>query len=255
MRLRRILASISTNFSATKSFSSSSSRSSLYQSRRIFTAHSSVSQQNGGNLLAESLPGNFVKRASLGSVRNSRFATGFTPLQPKPLDSIMDLERAKTKSPEELTSIWDDFHLGRGHIGLSMQAQLYRLLEHRASECRYFVIPLWRGKGYTTMFVQVHAPHILFTGLEDYKARGTQAAPYLTSTFYTEFADTKGLVLIRGDVVFTSKLTDEEAKWLMETAQSFYLNDTRYKLVEGFNKKARDFEFRDVLQALDMPIL
>ncbi|KAH0891072.1 hypothetical protein HID58_053501, partial [Brassica napus] len=34
------------------------------------------------------------------------------------------------------------------------------------------------------------------------------------------------------DVVFTSKLTDEEAKWIMETAQSFYLNDTRYKLLE-----------------------
>ncbi|KAF2615313.1 hypothetical protein F2Q70_00008671 [Brassica cretica] len=34
------------------------------------------------------------------------------------------------------------------------------------------------------------------------------------------------------DVVLTSKLTDEEAKWIMETAQSFYLNDTRYKLLE-----------------------
>ncbi|XP_013608485.1 PREDICTED: glutathione S-transferase DHAR3, chloroplastic-like [Brassica oleracea var. oleracea] len=68
--------------------------------------------------------------------------------------------------------------------------------------------------------------------LEDYKARGTQAAPYLTSTFYIELSETKDLVFIRGDVVFISKLTDEEAKWIMETAQSFYLNDTRYKLLE-----------------------
>lgn len=105
------------------------------------------------------------------------------------------------------------------------------------------------------MFAQVQKPHILFTGLEDYKARGTQAAPYLTSTYYTELAETKDLVLIRGDVVFASKLTDEEAKWLMETTQSFYLNDTRYKLVERFNKQTHDFEFKDVLQALEMPIL
>jgi len=63
------------------------------------------------------------------------------------------------------------------------------------------------------------------------------------------------LVLIRGDIVFTSKLTDSEAKWLLETAQSFYLNDVRYKLVERFNKEACDFDFKDVLQALDMPIL
>ncbi|MCI33072.1 ATP synthase F1 complex assembly factor, partial [Trifolium medium] len=51
------------------------------------------------------------------------------------------------------------------------------------------------------------------------------------------------------------KLTDSEAKWLVETAQSFYLNDARYKLVERFNKDAHDFEFQDVLRALDMPIL
>lgn len=105
------------------------------------------------------------------------------------------------------------------------------------------------------MFVQVKAPYIIFTGLEDYKARGTQASPYFTVTHYTEFAESKDLVLIRGDVVFTSKLNDSEAKWLIEITQSFYLNDVRYKLVERFNKQTQDFEFKDVLQALEMPIL
>lgn len=98
-------------------------------------------------------------------------------------------------------------------------------------------------------------PHIIFTGLEDYKARGTQASPYLTASYYTEFADTKDLVLIRGDVVFTSKLTDKEAETLMENAQSFYLDDVRYKQVERFNKHTREFEFKDVLQALEMPTM
>lgn len=101
--------------------------------------------------------------------------------------------------------------------------------------------------------IAVKSPHIIFTGLEDYKARGTQASPYFTVTHYTEFADSKDLVLVRGDVVFTSKLADDEAKQLLETTQSFYLNDVRYKLVERFNKKTRDFDFKDVLQALDMP--
>lgn len=104
-------------------------------------------------------------------------------------------------------------------------------------------------------FLSVQMPHILFTGLEDYKARGTQAAPYFTIMYYKEFAETKDLVLIRGDVVFTSKLSDSEAKWLLETTQSFYLNDARYKLVERFNKETRDFEFKDVLRALEMPVL
>ncbi|KAK7319779.1 hypothetical protein RJT34_04504 [Clitoria ternatea] len=201
------------------------------------------------------IPCDFLKWGSLGFCRTSKFATGFNPLQPKPLDSIVDVQRLEDRYPDEIASVWDDYHIGRGHIGASMKAKLYHLLEHRASECRYFVIPLWRGSGYTTMFVQVQTPHILFTGLEDYKARGIQAAPYFTVTFYTEFAESKDLVLIRGDIVFTSKLTDSEAKWLLDTAQSFYLNDVRYKLVERFNRETRDFEFKDVLQALDMPIL
>lgn len=96
---------------------------------------------------------------------------------------------------------------------------------------------------------------MIFTGLEDYKARGTQASPYFTVSYYTEFAETKDLVLIRGDVVFASKLTDAEAKWLLETTQTFYLNDKRYKLIERFNKETREFEFKDVLQALDIPSL
>ncbi|KGN49278.1 ATP synthase mitochondrial F1 complex assembly factor 1 [Cucumis sativus] len=220
------------------------------QSSRSYFANPSL-----GKLQKETNPSDFLKWSSLGFFRTSKFATGFNPLQPKPLDSIIDMERAKDRSPEDLASIWDDYHLGRGHIGISMKAKLYHLLEQRAADCRYFVIPLWRGSGYTTMFVQVQTPHIIFTGLEDYKARGTQAAPYFTVSYYKEFAESKDLVLIRGDIVFTSKLTDEEAEWLLETTQSFYLNDVRYKLVERFNRQTRDFEFKDVLQALDMPIL
>lgn len=97
-------------------------------------------------------------------------------------------------------------------------------------------------------------PHILFTGLEDYKARGTQAAPYFTVTYYKEFAETKGVVLIRGDIVFTSQLSDSDARWLLETIHSFYMNDTRYKLVERFNRETRDFEFKDVLSSLEMSV-
>ncbi|KAJ6793492.1 Uncharacterized protein M6B38_236405 [Iris pallida] len=209
----------------------------------------------GGAREEEPLPGHFLRWAAVGSCRGSKFATGFSPLQHKPLDSIIDMDRARNRSAEDLVSVWDDYHLGRGHIGTSMKAKLYRLLEQRSLGCRHFVIPMWRGVGYTTMFLQVQLPHMLFTGLEDYKARGTQASPYFTVSHYTEFADTKDLVLIRGDVVFASKLSDSEARWLLETAQSFYLNDVRYKLVERFNKETHDFEFKDVLQALEMPTL
>lgn len=224
-------------------------------SSSIIPKHSFGTLQTTVRKFKEVVPGDLLKWGSLGFCRTSSFSTGFTPLQPKPLNSIMDYERSKDRSAEDIASIWDDFHLGRGHIGVSMNAKLYFLLEQRAANCPYFVIPLWRGGGYTTMFAQVKTPHVIITGLEDYKARGTQASPYFTISYYTEFAETKDLVLIRGDIVFTSKLSDSEAKWLLETVQSFYLNDVRYRLVEQFNKQTRDFEFKDVLRALDMPIL
>ncbi|CAI0557872.1 unnamed protein product [Linum tenue] len=234
---------------------SSSSSTTFFRRPNCTLATRSVNSSIRNLKEGQVIPGKFIKWASLGFARASSFASGFTPLEPKPLESIMDVERAKHKSPEELASAWDDYHLGRGHIGASMKAKLYNLLVQRAADCKYFVIPLWKGSGYTTMFAQVQTPYIIFTGLEDYKARGTQAAPYFTVSFYTDFADSKDLVLVRGDIVFTSKLSDEEAQWLLETAQSFYLNDTRYKLVERFNRQTRDFEFKDVLQALNMPIL
>uniref|UniRef100_A0A5B6YNH4 ATP synthase mitochondrial F1 complex assembly factor 1 n=1 Tax=Davidia involucrata TaxID=16924 RepID=A0A5B6YNH4_DAVIN len=242
---RNVLSSVATLFGRA-SYSS-------FLPKQSFTMSSLQSKLQ--NMQQHAIPGDLLKWGSLGFYRTSKFANGFTPLQRKPLDSIIDVERAKNRSPEDLAAIWDDYHLGRGHISASMKAKLYYLLEERASNCRHFVIPLWRGSGYTTMFAQVQMPHMLFTGLEDYKARGTQAAPYFTVSYYTEFAESKDLVLIRGDVVFTSKLSDSEAKWLLETTQSFYLNDVRYKLVERFNKETREFEFEDVLQSLDMPIL
>ncbi|KAG0468294.1 hypothetical protein HPP92_017622 [Vanilla planifolia] len=203
----------------------------------------------------DSIPGYFLKWGAVGFVRGSRFATGFSPLQPKPLESIIDIDRFKVLSTDDLVSAWDDYHLGRGHIGTAISSQLYHLLGERCINCRHFVIPLPRGNGYTTMFVQVQMPYLLFTGLEDYKARGTQASPYFTVTYYTEFAQSKGLVLVRGDVVLPSKLSDSDARWLIETTQNFYLHDVRYKLVERFNKETREFDFDDVLRALEMPLL
>jgi hypothetical protein len=38
----------------------------------------------------------------------SQFASGFTPLEPKTLGSILDVERAKGLSPEHLVAAWDD---------------------------------------------------------------------------------------------------------------------------------------------------
>ena len=59
-------------------------------------------------LQKHSIPGNLLKWGLLGFCRTLRFANGFTPLQPKPLDSIINIERAKDQPTEDLATIWHD---------------------------------------------------------------------------------------------------------------------------------------------------
>ena len=74
--------------------------------KHSFTALSS--QPNLQKLQQRVIPGDFVRWGSLGFCRTSSFATGFSPLQHKPLDSIMDVQRVKDRSPEDIASAWDD---------------------------------------------------------------------------------------------------------------------------------------------------
>ncbi|KAG5047448.1 hypothetical protein JHK86_016854 [Glycine max] len=218
------------------------------------------------------IPSSFQKWGSVGFFRTSKFASGFNPLQRKPLDlgriwsTAEDLGRNRAR----VLSLYRQILRGLNspELRLGFAARLAKKAEARAmfwvgsdERSLHNIADLIDAAEYSLSFLRkgqlppLQTQHMVFTGLEDYKARGTQAAPYFTVSFYTEFAESKDLVLIRGDVVFTSKLTDSEAKWLLEAAQSFYLNDARYKLVERFNRQTHDFEFKDVLQVLDMPIL
>eukprot|EP00249_Psilotum_nudum_P012439 c23786_g1_i1 orf=87-809(+) len=187
------------------------------------------------------------------SARGSTFCKGYFSLAPKSLDSILPVDRVSNATPEELTNMWNELHIGRGHVSAVLGREHFGILQHRANACPMFVIPLQREKGYVSFFLQVQMPHMLLTGLEDYKIQGIKASPYFTATHYSEFTESKGLTLVHGDIILPSKLSDMEAEQLLEIAHSFYLIDSRYKLVQQFNKQSEEFEFRDVLQELGIP--
>ena len=65
-------------------------------------------QRAPGIIHRHSVLGDFLKWVSLGSHGFSSFASGFSPLKHKPLGSIIDIERAKHQTPEDLAAIWDD---------------------------------------------------------------------------------------------------------------------------------------------------
>lgn len=77
----------------------------LYLPRQSISA---FTRQPCVNKLHQEIPGDFPKWSSFGFCRGSKFATGFSPLQYKPLNSIMDIERVKDRTPEDIASVWDD---------------------------------------------------------------------------------------------------------------------------------------------------
>ncbi|GJP38427.1 hypothetical protein CLOM_g22866 [Closterium sp. NIES-68] len=186
----------------------------------------------------------------LTQTRGSQFASGFSMPLPKRLEEIMSVEALRASTPEEITATWNNHHLGRTHVSTVIPAAAFETLQHRAKVCPMFVLPMARTNGFVTMLAQAQMPHLLFTGLEDYKVRGPSASPFFTVTHYTDLAAEKGLVLVRGDVVLPNKLSDDEARTLLKDLHSFYTDDSRYRHVEAFNKHPTEFDYRAVVRAL-----
>lgn len=116
-----------------------------------------------------------------------------------------------------------------------------------------FVLPVPRGPGAFENFVlQCQLPRVLFTSLEDWKRHGPAAAPHFTTTYYRELMDSKGLVLVRGDITQPDALTCQQASDLMRNAHDFYCDARRHELVHAFNHRQAAFDFQRVLEALEL---
>ena len=127
----------------------------------------------------------------------------------------------------------------KGYVSMLVQGELPRLL-HPSIGFLHHRIPFLPLEGLVAMYffstaalipentahhtflsyhsasrVVVQMPHLLYTGLEDFKVRGPRAAPFFAVTHYTELARSKELVLVRGDVVLPSQLSDDEVSTLV----------------------------------------
>lgn len=107
---------------------------------------------------------------------------------------------------------------------------------------------------------------VLFTPLQEYRARMSFATPYLVLTHYTDFAETHGIVLLRGEITPSSNsaglgadikymLTQNDVQLLSMTIQQFYLWDTnnerdneRGLLLKKFHEEPQQFRWEDLLK-------
>jgi ATP synthase F1 complex assembly factor 1 len=97
-----------------------------------------------------------------------------------------------------------------------------------------------------TYLLEHQGHQTFFTSLLTYQVKGTEAPVMLTLTYYTDLIETKGIVLLRGEI--EEKGTDlESAKQLVETMRNFYLGD-EYSLVQQMHHSPSEFKFENVIE-------
>ncbi|KAG2160146.1 ATP11 protein-domain-containing protein, partial [Suillus bovinus] len=117
---------------------------------------------------------------------------------------------------------------------------------------------------------------VLFTPLQEYKLRQSFATPYLILTFYPDFAQTHGIVLLRGEITPTAAtaaaipsqdtstarflLSQIDAQLLAMGVQKFYLwgnesegnsqngDQTAERLLRQFHEQPDEFNWADLLE-------
>ncbi|KAJ3211081.1 hypothetical protein HDU67_004789 [Dinochytrium kinnereticum] len=169
------------------------------------------------------------------------------------LNKIMKVDMIKGESPEHISDIWNNYHLSKtGFISGVMSDQFYTTLTQRASHFPFFVLPLPREDGYEFFFMQIVRNSVYFTPLLEYKTKQEHARPHLVLNHFDEFAKSKGIVLMNGEI-FSKVLKPDDAKLLVYLMQMFYVTggEKKKQLVEDFHRKPAGFNFQWILDEAD----
>ncbi|KAJ1654012.1 hypothetical protein IWQ61_005978 [Dispira simplex] len=153
--------------------------------------------------------------------------------------------------PETIRKLWIEYHTHKDMLAAVIPEASYEKLYRQSQLYPRFVFPVPHGDGVEVYYAQFHYHQCFFTPLLEYKTHGESAKPYLTLSHYTELRDTKGIVLMRGELASSSlSLSLESAQLLALMLQQFYLTGSKAKhqLVEEFNTSPQNFDFNRVLE-------
>ncbi|EPQ26025.1 uncharacterized protein PFL1_06478 [Pseudozyma flocculosa PF-1] len=239
----------------------------------------------------------------------------------KPLHKILDVEKLAKESPDTIGKLWTGYHTLKGKLSAVIPTASYLELTANARKYPQFVLPLPREiiggeetvegsdateqpqkqQGYEIQYLEwgflpKPATHkvggdpaeaipdpttVLFTPLAEYKMRQEFAQPALILSHYTDLADSKGIVLMRGEITGADEAADDasaatttegegpkgnkvstrisqaDAQLLSMTLQRFYLApkmaengmESRIKLLETFHAKPEDFKVDQLVKA------
>jgi len=187
----------------------------------------------------------------------------------------MRVDELASKSGEEIAQIWLQYHGdpqasvsgqqqadtspgSAQRVGAVLSVEDWSLLQERGRKSPMFILPLakggaandGRGLNYVTLLVQQQLPFTLVTSLEEFKLYGAGAPAAMTVTHYPELVDSKGVVLVRGDIVNDKMLNPGEARTVLQLLRAFYTDADDYKMVLEFNHHPKLFDWDKLLKKL-----
>lgn len=176
----------------------------------------------------------------------------------KTLSSYIDVEKTRVLPEKDIEQIW---RLRHAHNPQSLcaviQLPTFNRIVATAKSHPQFILPIPReGKGAEMHFLEWTFPTpttvtVIFTHLAEYRLRGEYSQPHTIVSHHTDFANSRGLVLLQGSVTEGRGVSVEEGKWLLMCLQKFYSaghgNDRRKKLLEQFTRGDTAFEIDELL--------
>ncbi|KAJ3322112.1 hypothetical protein HDV06_003563 [Boothiomyces sp. JEL0866] len=180
-------------------------------------------------------------------------STDKLPSYAKSLNEILKVELLENESNEKISEIWNTYHSSREACSASLDKQFYDKLHAKGKEYPMFVLPLPRDDGYEIYLLQFQGHQVYFTPLVEYQMNKENARPSFSITFYTDFAESKDLVLMlgeRSDANGTLNLQD--AQHLIYQLQIFYVTGTEAQKaqLEKFWKDSQNFNYQELIESL-----
>jgi len=172
---------------------------------------------------------------------------------PSSLKTIVKYELLEKETAEKIRVIWIQYFSNKdGVIAAVLEPDTFSTIAKRAKECPLFVFPFPRADGFVSIVSEMRpqANVCAFTSLDEYKKHGADAKPLATMNYYTEFMNSKQLVLMKGDYDSEFfKTTD--VQYLVNVWQIFLLEDSKFELMRSFNSRPQDFNFVAVIKEME----
>ncbi|PVU87699.1 hypothetical protein BB561_006217 [Smittium simulii] len=194
---------------------------------------------------------------SKSNSKNKYSSTKNLPKSVKPLDQIMKMDLLKDLSKEEIGKIWTNYHIEKKCLSAVVPSESYSSITKNFAKYPTFILPLPRTKGFEFFLVQSQFHQVFFTSLSEYKSNKELSRPYMILTHYTDFFESKGITLMKGEILENNVEADfglVEAKLLALILQRFYISPTKERkdLLDTFTKTPSQFDYNKLIESVDI---